>query len=211
MFQAASRQADNTSAIFAVTETVNGRMAGVIAENAGPVQTVALNADPANPALGAGGLNARIGDARQITSIGDSDLGAYQLVDDTNLIVTTLEDGIDTTDGVITLREAILAANGRDGADVITFVDDLDDYNALFLTDGEIIITDEVTIQGGGRITISGDAVRNDRDTVYNITDIQQTLADDPIGLDDNTRVFSATADVTLDSLTITGGRTSGD
>lgn len=197
---------DNAGDVFAQTETVNGRDAGVLADNAGPVQTVALKADPANPALNSGGANARSGDARGIDGFGQRDLGSYQTVSDQNLVVTLLDDGVSAIDGGVTLREAVLAANARDGADTITFAEGL--TGLIRLTDGEIEITEAVTIQGGGEITISGDAAGDDDLDGY-ITNVAASETADVLG--DNTRVLNATADLSLDGLTITGGRVTAD
>ena len=58
------------------------------------------------------------------------------------------------------LREAIKLANDNPGEDTIVFADDLS--GVIQLTNGEITISDEVTIIGGGDITITGDADGDD-------------------------------------------------
>lgn len=76
---------DNAAEIFAETVTVNDRTAGVLADNGGPVQTVALIGSLLNPALDAAtstGPDAR-GEARvdlaNVDNGGPSDLGAFEL------------------------------------------------------------------------------------------------------------------------------------
>ena len=70
---------------------------------------------PGSTAIDGANGNGPRADARGIASFGDRDTGAYELVDDRNLIVTSTADGINGGDDEVTLREAILAANARDG------------------------------------------------------------------------------------------------
>ena len=96
--------------------------------------------------------------------------------------------------------DAIAAANGSAGADTIGF--DASVFNGeacdiLRLTQGQIGITDE--------LTITGDACG-----AVGITDVTASLAGED-RLDDNSRIFDATADLTLDGLTLTGGRTTAE
>ncbi|MEM7523648.1 MAG: Ig-like domain-containing protein [Pseudomonadota bacterium] len=109
----------------------------------------------------------------------------------------------ETNDGDgLSLREAIgLASDG----DIIEF--DLGVETTIRLSAGlgeiEIEIATSLTIDGGGLITITGD------DTVeYGVTDVAASAASD--ALDDNIRIFSTTAPLTIDGLTLTGGRTIG-
>ncbi len=71
-------------------------------------------------------------------------------------VITSLADVVDANDGVLTLREAVLAANGQIGADVIQFAPGLS--GILTLSGTQISITDALTIHGaeGGAIAISG-------------------------------------------------------
>lgn len=191
-----------------VTNSASTFTAGVLADNGGPVQTVALLFDPLNPAIGAGGLNARLGDARGIDSFGQRDLGAYEQVDNANLIVTSLDDGIDATDGVITLREAVLAANARAGRDDITFADNLS--GVIRLSEGVLEITETLFLQGEGRITLSGDTAGDDT-TIDDVTDLASSTAQ---ALENNTRIFDVTATsgfFAMAGLTLTGGRAEGE
>ncbi len=109
--------------------------------------------------------------------------------------------------------DAIAAANGSAGADTIGF--DASVFNGeacdiLRLTQGQIGITDELTIDGGAGVTITGDACGDDVTLAVGITDVTASLAGED-RLDDNSRIFDATADLTLDGLTLTGGRTTAE
>ncbi|MBS4010116.1 MAG: CSLREA domain-containing protein, partial [Roseovarius sp.] len=130
--------------------------------------------------------------------------------------VTTTEDVVDANDGVTSLREAITSANGTVGADTITFSGAAFDGDAVIrLTQDEVEITDALTIDGataGGAVVITGDA--NDDDVTLAGTDITDVAASGDALLDDNSRLFTLTgagADTTFNSLTLTGGRTTGD
>lgn len=116
--------------------------------------------------------------------------------------VTTLNDSTTTgdpyADGQISLREAVELANASDGGDIITFSPDL--AGTITLTEGVISITDAVTISGRGVITITGDVDGDDTLTVDGVTDLSATPN---IALDDNTQLFVATRDLTLDGLTL--------
>ncbi len=72
-------------------------------------------------------------------------------------VVTSTADTIDANDGVITLREAINAANAKAGADTISF--NLGSgAHTITLTNGQLHILDHLTINGSGaaNLTISG-------------------------------------------------------
>lgn len=96
--------------------------------------------------------------------------------------VTSLADS-----GPGTLRQAVLDANAILGADTVVF----SIPGAIILTSGEILITDDLSINGPGAaaVTVSG----NDQSRVFNI--------DNPAGRRIN---------VTLSGLTLTHGYTSG-
>jgi hypothetical protein len=73
------------------------------------------------------------------------------------LTVDTDQDIVDFNDGVTSLREAIFAANTVPGADEIVF--DLGDGpKTIFLTQGELKITDSLTITGSGAELLTIDA-----------------------------------------------------
>ena len=221
----------DAATIFATTVDVDGTLAGVLADNGGPVQTVALRAFGDNPALDVGAVpaglttdaagNARGVDQGTVNNGGTVDAGALELQTQApeapSLIVTTADDAVDSFDGVTSLREAIAFANSQSGADTITFASGTGDAfegDALIrLTGGAIEITGETIIDGssaGGSVTITGDA---DDDDVTDANDITDVAASDVSFLDDNSRLFTLTAadaDTTFDSLILTGGRTTG-
>ena len=119
-------------------------------------------------------------------------------------VVTNTNDS-----GAGSLREAVDLANASAGADTITF-DATIQGGTIRLTSGQITITDAagLIIDGGAGVTITGDALGDDT-VVDGVTVLALTTAD---RLDDNTRIFDATAGaLTLDGLTLTGGRTNGD
>lgn len=99
-------------------------------------------------------------------------------------------DVMDPGDGLLTLREAVQAANTVPGADTINFDRSLAGSTVL-LTNGEITISDLVTVNGSGResLTVSG----NNQSRVFHVTD------------------FAASGDVIFRGLTITGGNQAGD
>ena len=130
---------------------------------------------------------------------------------DASLVVTTLEDSIDSADGAVSLREAIAyaAIGSFAGTPTITFADGLAD-GTITLAYGALGITSDVNI-AGGNITI--DAAGTDRAlymrTVNYRTDIEgcyrvigsleEQLS--PHQFDDEYYV-----DVTIDGLNFTGG-----
>lgn len=126
-------------------------------------------------------------------------------------IVTSNADGDGGSD--LTLREAITAANGTAGADVIEFdggVFSGGDANTirLSLDLGSLLITDSVTIDASrvAGVTITGDASNNDITDANGITDIKAT---GQTALLDNVRPIAVTGDneeTTLRGLTLTGG-----
>ena len=135
---------------------------------------------------------------------------------DTSSISALLAD--DGGDG-ISLREAILASNNTPGLDAITF--DASVFNGgtaslIRLTQGELLISEELTIDGSSAtdLVISGDASGNDVtvDDTF-VTDVDASLSANASLLDDNLRVInfaSASGTLSLSNLTVTGGRTTG-
>lgn len=126
-----------------------------------------------------------------------------------NITVTTLNDELDANpaDNGLSLREAIQIANQSAGADTISFADGL--TGTVRLTLGEIQVTDQVSIDGGGLVTISGDSLGNDA-LVDGVTDVAAST-DGADLLADNSRLFNVTAaaaEFGLSGLTLTGGRT---
>jgi VCBS repeat-containing protein/predicted outer membrane repeat protein len=204
--------------VFAQTATANGQSftAGVLAQNGGPVATIALKADATNPALdAAAGPSAPAADARGVAAVdvpgvdnngtGTSlrDLGAYEAEPEApSLVVTTLDDVVDPFDNETSLREAIDFANATpdvDGSlvtiDTITFAAGLS--GAIHLRTSELAITQDLVIDGDGRITVDANADGNDT-----VETSAPTTGD--------RRAFNVSGtgtDATFDGLTITGGR----
>ena len=112
--------------------------------------------------------------------------------------------------GAGSLRQAILDANAADGRDAIVFDASFDGgaEDIIRLTSGQIEITDALRIDGGPGVTITGDAAGDDVTDAAGITDVAASGAG---RLDDNSRIFDATDRLTLDGLTLTGGRTTAD
>ena len=157
------------------------------------------------------------------------DVGAFEssfepFMELPSLVVTTTLDADDPTDSLTSLREAIDFANMTPGEDTITFNASVftgGDNSVIRLTQGELVITDSLIIDGASAsdVLITGDADDDDitvGDT--NITDVSasfgETAGDDDDMLDDNSRVLNfsgSTGNLTLTNLTITGGRTIGD
>ena len=160
--------------VFAAIDAVNGSMVGgLLADNGGPVQTIALLNDPSNTALDAGNdASAPATDARSVARFdvsgvannvaNISDLGAFELAPEApSLVVTTTDDVVDAFDGETSLREAIALANDvtagdladgdadNDGNanDTITFDSDLSG-GTVVLGGTQLTITSDVTIDG---------------------------------------------------------------
>ncbi|MBP6999936.1 choice-of-anchor Q domain-containing protein [Amaricoccus sp.] len=120
-------------------------------------------------------------------------------------IVTTTSDR-----GAGSLRQAIADANANAGADEIRFDATVFDGGAedvIRLTSGQIRISDGLTIVGGpAGVTITGDAKADDVTDASGVTDLDLSYAH----LRDNSRIFDAGADLTIQGLTLTGGNAQG-
>ncbi|PUB09952.1 calcium-binding protein, partial [Yoonia sediminilitoris] len=173
---------------------------GLLGDNGGPVQTIALKADATNPALDAaeammGPVLDAAGNVRvDLVGVGGeafqfADMGALELVSgfDSGLVVTTLSDDGDAFDGLVSLREALATARAQDGADTITFASNLLGMGPILLNGSELFLRSDVTIDGD----IDGDDVAD--------------IAIDAGGQSRVMTVFSGNT-VTLDSLILTGG-----
>ena len=138
------------------------------------------------------------------------------------LTVETTADLLDSNDGVTSLREAIIAANMGAGEDTIVFdpaVFTGAEQSLIRLTQGELEITDTLTIDGTGGVdvTITGDADGDDITDAANNTIVSASFggvagAQDDL-LDDNSRVISflsAAGDLTIEGIAITGGQVMG-
>ncbi|MEM9352641.1 MAG: choice-of-anchor Q domain-containing protein [Planctomycetota bacterium] len=119
------------------------------------------------------------------------------------VVVTTTEDVVDFNDGVTSLREAVFAANTVPGPQKIEFVFPFLDplgQATLVLTEGELVVTDSVIIDGGSAELVTIDASGNDPTPDEDNRDGSRVMRVESLGLDP--------IDVTLRGLTLTGGDT---
>ena len=157
------------------------------------------------------------------------DIGAVETMftEARSLVVTTMQDVDDPTDGFTSLREAIafaedpFAGSNNDGdadddgsvADTITFDASVftDDNRVIRLAQGQLEVSEGLNIDGSsvGGVVITGDA--NGDDITFPGTAITDVEATSQQLLVDNRRVlsFSGSGSLTLTYLTITGGSTS--
>src|SRR3990172_1595105 len=114
--------------------------------------------------------------------------------------VTTLADTVDFNDGVTSLREAIFATNTVSGADTIDFAPSLTAGGpaTTLLTQGELAITDSLTINGPGADLLTIDAQQQSR--IFNITATNGDYAISGIGLHGG-GVFSASSLTLVDTV----------
>ncbi len=116
------------------------------------------------------------------------------------LVVTTLTDRV--VIGATTQRDAISRANAIDGVHRFEFADGVE--GTIRLYNGQLNVTDELTIAAGGDITITGDRLGNEFKKDNGVTIVK----DYEFLLGDNTRIFNITSDVnaaTLKGLTLSG------
>ncbi|MGD9634840.1 MAG: choice-of-anchor Q domain-containing protein [Pirellulales bacterium] len=121
---------------------------------------------------------------------------------DGSILVTTLDDTTDFSDGLTSLREAIFAANIVGGPNVIEFAESLTAAGraTILLTQGELKILDAVSILGPGAALLAIDASSNDPDMEHEVLGNGSRI----FNVDDgNALQFS---DVTIRGLTLTGG-----
>jgi CSLREA domain-containing protein len=109
--------------------------------------------------------------------------------------VTTLSDTVDLNDGVTSLREAIFAANIVPGADTIEFAPSLTAAGpaTILLSQGELAITDSLTIDGPGADLLAIDAQQQSRifDIAANVVGAQPVFTVSLSGLDRSLRSCS--------------------
>ena len=86
----------------------------------------------------------------------------------TTFVATTTQDTLDETDGQMSLREAIVAANELPGADIVEFTIDGEEPKTIRLQLGELKITDALSMEGPGPATLTIDAQSKSR--VFHIT-----------------------------------------
>ena len=197
------------SDVFAAIDGTTG--GGHLADNGGPVQTIALNTSASNVALDAGlDSSAPVTDARGFSrtdvpgvahnSANISDLGAYEASH--SIVVTTLADVVDPNDGQTSLREAIALADTTTDA-TITFTPGL--LGTITLTGGELDISSTLAIEGDGNITVSG----NNASRVFEITGTGNATLDGLVIRDGNAGnangggIYSHGASLTLTDSTV--------
>ena len=113
--------------------------------------------------------------------------------------VDTNQDVVDFNDGVTSLREAIFATNTVPGTDEIVFDFGHDGPETILLTQGELVITDSLTITGPGAELLTIDASGNDPTPELNNGDGSRVF-----GINDgNLETF---IDVEIAGVTLTGG-----
>lgn len=123
--------------------------------------------------------------------IWEAEYGLTELPEAPSLIVTTEQDVVDDYDLLTSLREAIEYANGLAGADTIEFDASLTGKTIL-LTQGELAITDELTINGLGAELLTIDASGNDPTPDANNLD--------------GSGIFNVSDSTEINGLTLTGG-----
>jgi hypothetical protein len=118
-----------------------------------------------------------------------------------DVTVNSLSDTVDFNDGATTLREAIFATNLVAGADRIEFEPSLTSAGParIVLTQGELAITDSLTIDGPGAHLLTIDASGNDPTPDENNGDGSRVFSMDDANND-------VVVDVSIRGLALTGG-----
>jgi hypothetical protein len=183
--------------LFAALDPLTG--GGLLADNGGPTQTIALRDALDNPALSradpetAPGTDQR-GEPRPEPAGTNPDIGAFELNQSnpspppvgTTFLVTTTSD-ITADDGQLTLREALALADAENlTKDRIEFAAEVQGQT-ITLAGSQLTASSDVTVDGGAGVTIDADQA-------------SRVLLVEGIG-----------TDVSLQHLTITGGRTTED
>ncbi len=105
------------------------------------------------------------------TFVGGGTLGSFRVNTPLSLVVNDPLDQINGTDGILSLREAIIAANTVAGLDVITFDPTVfTGSSTIGLTLGRMDITDSTTITGLGTGKVIIDASLNNNKRAFRIT-----------------------------------------
>ena len=195
-------------------------LTGALADNGGPTETIALLDDPTNPALNtADPADAPETDQRGFLRDATPDIGAFEVNGVPALLVTTLADTVNASDGLLSLREAIDLANSAPGADAITFAEAIRG-GTIELTRDLPMIRDDLLIDGdpgdGGPdgIVLDGglkfDTVNPSPDPVSGTETLFRTVGAD-LSLEDLTTtgvalsIEAEAADVGLDQVVIGG------
>lgn len=137
-----------------------------LTRNGGNVRTHGLAVDSPAVNLGSDTLvstltNDARGEPFSRSASGRPDAGALerQRLPLSRFVVTTAADEVDYSDAVVSLREAIAAANGSDGHDVVSFDPSVfDSTQSIDLELGELVVTNDLTIVGPGSGLLTLDA-----------------------------------------------------
>ncbi len=170
-----------------------------LADNGGPTQTHGLQTG--SPAIDVGnstlptdqrGLTRPFDDPTVANATGGngSDIGAFEVVlpETPSLLVTTALDVVDEFDQQTSLREAIAFADSLSGEDIISFNSSL----------------------AGETITLGGSELQINDSLVIDASTLPSPLIIDASGQSRVLSFLDATGNLTIDSLTITGGETAG-
>ena len=146
---------------------------GPLANNGGPTKTMALL--PGSPAINAGNAALNTDGRGLVRTVYDTlDIGAfeYKAMVESLVVTTTIDEDDGTSDAAFgtgtSLREAIIYADTRAGADTITFAPSLTagGLATITLTLGQLQLTDtsgRTTITGPGAAMLSVDANQQNR------------------------------------------------
>ncbi|MGB7329716.1 MAG: right-handed parallel beta-helix repeat-containing protein, partial [Rubripirellula sp.] len=144
-------------------------------------------------------LFSRVKSSRRVTSRVRRRLSRIESLENRRVLASfVVSTGVDAVNGacgasVCTLRDAVLAANASPGPDEITFAPSVTGTINLTAANGELLISDPVTITGPGAGTLTVRAT---------------TSAVNEFRLFD---ISSAAGDVSIAGLTLTGGRVEND
>ncbi|MGE3294031.1 MAG: choice-of-anchor Q domain-containing protein, partial [Geminicoccaceae bacterium] len=191
------RENISTDLLFAALDPVTG--GGLLADNGGPTQTIALRDAGDNPALAGADPADRPatdqrGEARPQPVGTAPDIGAFELDQSnprpppvgTTFVVTTTSD-VTADDGQLTLREALALADVNSlTADRIEFAAEVQG-RSITLAGSQLTASSDITIDGGVGVTVDANQA-------------SRVLLIQGLG-----------TEVTLQHLTITGGRTTAD
>jgi len=143
---------------------------------------MAIDDDASKSAISAHARHVQLSTSSPTLSLASAPRAAFE--------VTTLADVVDAGDGVLSLREAVAEANAAPGFDSITFADDLRG-GTITLTEGDLVITDDLAIDGdpldGGPsgITVNGGVFGDNINqfglpgfTPFSVTDAALSLQD---------------------------------
>lgn len=217
--------------------TADDVLAGQLADNGAPVQTVSLRNADDNPAIDLGVFtlsdetldvfgNPRFIDRQTGSATGVIDAGAEEVQDgievfvETPAFVVNTQGDANSFDGLTSLREAIALANADPDQNTITFDPTVftgGAANVINLTFGDLKISSALTIEGDldgddlPDIVVSADALGDDMTTIGPNGAIVTDLNNNTNTTDNANRVFTFTegSDATVNGIVVTGGNVS--